>query len=470
MAAILCLPAWPLWAAEPTHRELYLTDPSDQESVIETFLAPGEFSDRRVVHVSSGEEATYSLDSSLGATKPFAELHPERLSWPDLAGLKLMVEGGPLTLTPTGDECVTDELLDRGFSIRWVMAPLGQRFEPVPHFALKVVSAEVLGEAGGKRLLFWSEPPSPPVCARGVKEGRPNCRLDGVGQEARALALSPDGRRLALAFGGLRPRLELYDVGRVPRLLWQVLFSKSTGGAIETAFSADGEWVVALTGRGRMHRFDAKTGGRHLSIPSEGRTASAVPPGEVMAVAGESGAVKLWYLADGTIAWRLPPRRARGAVDRLAASGDGRRFATLEYAEERTVVRVWTLGTRSVMTELEVASDAIVDIALDESGNTLYLSHETEGLLAAPVRRPTAAKPLKGESAGRCRGRLQWISGENTLSCATKRGELRIDGQGRFRRSLHSDGATSDWIVKASASGNRLAAVGGGRLLVWWTK
>ncbi len=437
------------------------------ERALETLLAPGEFSGRRFVHLSTGEEAAYSLDSSLSAMEPFAELHPERLPWPRVAGLELVAESPPLKLRPAS-QGVDDDLLDRGFTARWILRALGQRFDPKPHFAVEVVEAEVIADGDGKRLFFWRADPPPAVCRRDAKRGSPNCDLSGVSREARALALSPDGALLAVALGGLRPRLEIYDVRDEPRLVWQSLFAKGSGGAVEVAFSADREWVVALTGRGRMHRFAAASGGQHMTIPSTGRTARAIPPGRIVAVAGDAGEVTFWYLADGTIAWRLPPRRLRGPIDRLAPSGDGRRFATLEYDKEKTVVRVWELGRRAALAQIEVDPFAVADIALDGQGESLFVTHETRGLLTSRIQNYKGLQPLGGRTGERCRGRLRWIPGLERLSCSIPGGELQIDPQGRLMNELITGVRSSDWIVAASSGGRRLAAIGGGHLLVWW--
>ncbi|MCP4674850.1 MAG: WD40 repeat domain-containing protein [Deltaproteobacteria bacterium] len=437
------------------------------ESALETFLAPGEFPGRKFEYTSQGQEAIYSIDSSLSASEPFAELHPERLPWPRIAGLKLIAESPPLKLKPVSDS-VDDDVLDEGFFVRWILKALGQRFEPTPHFAAAVVEAEVIAEQDGRRLFFWQAPPSPVVCKSKTSAGHPNCDLSGVSREVKAMALSPDGKLLALAIGGIRPRLEVYNVAAEPRLAWQSLFAVASGGAVEVAFSADGEWVVAFTGRGRMHRFDAETGGRHMSIPSAGRAARAIPPGRVLAVAGEAGEVNLWYLADGTIAWRLPPRKLRGPIDRLAASGDGRRFATLEYDEEKTLVRVWEIKRRAMLAQVEVDPYAVADIALDHTGRTLFVTHEKKGLLSAVVDRKARLVEVGGENGARCRGRLRWIPKATLLSCSVPHGELQMDSKGRVERELVTQIDAGDWIVAASAGGRRLAAIGDGHLLIWW--
>jgi hypothetical protein len=300
------------------------------------------------------------------------------------------------------------------------------------------------------------------------RTGAPACDLDGIGREVRAAALDPSGRLAGLALAGLRPRIEVYDVEKEPRLLWQCLFPENSGGPMEIAFSADGRWIVALSARGRMHRFDAVTGGNHLSVESKGQTARAIPPGRIMAVAGDQGEVTLWYLEDGTIAWRLPPRRKRGPVDHLAASGEGSRFATLEYEEQKTVIRIWEVKRRKMLAQIEVEDREVADVALDSAGKTLYLAHEKKGLLATPVAAEAKLKSAGGKIGRECRGRLLWLPTPGHLSCTMRQGVVQLDHRGKEIRRLNTGVQAGNWIVAAAANGERLIAVGDGHLLVWW--
>jgi hypothetical protein len=262
----------------------------------------------------------------------------------------------------------------------------------------------------------------------------------------------------------------MYALAGDLRLAWTALFPASAGGVVEVAFSTDGRWVVALTGDGRIHRLDAATGGLHLAIPSRGRAARSIPPGRAVAVAGEAGEVTVWNLADGTIGWRLPPRDLRGPVDRLAASGNGARFATLEYDAARTVVRVWEIARRRMVAQIEVDPYAVADLALDETGGRLFVSHERDGLLAVDLAASgdrAVPRRFGGDAGARCRSRLQWLASASVLSCAVKEGVIELSADGRLRAELAAGGEESDWIVGAALDGAHTAAVGGGRLLIW---
>jgi hypothetical protein len=436
------------------------------DQVVAAFLSPSELAGRTFSYVSAGEEAAFCLDSSLGANEPKATLHPGRVRWPRVAGLELVVAPEAVEVRPAAGGA-TDADLDRGFEVRWLIAPVGQRFAPCPRFEAEVVGADVFAAKDRRILLTWRAKPRPPVCATPADDRLPACDLPGMSREAKAAALSPDGTLLAVAVAGLWPRLEVYDVSAEPRLAWRALFPARTGGVIETSFSADGAWVVALTGKAQLHRFEARTGGGHLAFPSAGRTARALPPGRVMAVAGDEGEVTLWRLADGTVSWRLPARKLRGPVDRLAASGDGRRFATLEYDAERTVVRVWEVRNRSMLAQIDVDPYAVADIALDGDGRRLFVAHAQKGLLAAGVDARTLPAPF-GQDAGRgCKGRLQWVGGARAVMCAVPGGTLLLDEQGRTMSERRSTVPASELVFAAAANGRAMAAVGAGHLLLW---
>ncbi len=447
--------------------EIPLVNEQEQvsENVLEAFLAPGEFPSRRVTFRLEGDAAAYAMDLGLSAQEPLAIFHPERVALPKIAGLPLVLESQPLSLNIVSSNA-TDDRLDEGFTIQLTLVPLGQRFESAPRFAAKPV-AVTLRANDGEALLVWTDTTPAAACRKKADSSAPACTLGGIGLEARALALSPDGDRLAIAFGGLRPRLELYTIHDTPKRLWQILLPKNSGGAVETSFSSDGRWVVVLTGQGRMHRFDARTGGRHLLIPSRGRSARAIPPGRIMAVAGESGEVKMWYLSDGTIAWHLPPRMHRGGVDRIAASGDGARFALMEYTKTQTIFRVFEFRNRSMLWQFALDTLAIADIALDDKGHYLFLSHDTDGLLLANIEKTRPPIPVQKKGIPKCTGRLVWHYIEKTLSCAAAEGVLTLSRNGKLIRRFKTPETTDKWIVSAAAEGRRIAAVGDGRLLVW---
>jgi len=439
------------------------------DAALEALLAPAEFADELFTYTSAGDEAQYSLDVSADGASVTAALVPSRVRWPAKGGVPATVRSPGLALASARPEIGLEEL-ENGVTVHWVLKPLGQVFAPRPAFVLVVVEAQVKSVPGGETLFAYKAEREPPRCRDDVPAGAPRCVLTGVGKEARALAVDPEGRLLAVAIGGLKPRIEMYALSGDLKLAWTALFPPGAGGVVEVAFSTDGRWVVALTGDGRIHRFDAAAGGLHLAIPSRGRAARSIPPGRAVAVAGEAGEVTVWNLADGTIGWRLPPRDLRGPIDRLAASGNGARFATLEYDAARTVVRVWEIAHRRMVAQIAVDPYAVADIALDETGNRVFVSHEKDGLLAADLAAAgdrAVPRRFGGEAGARCRSRLQWLASASVLSCAVPEGVIELSADGRLRAQLAAGAEESDWIVAAALDGAHTAAVGGGRLLVW---
>jgi hypothetical protein len=434
------------------------------EALVETLLYPGEFAGRRFIRVSGGDEALYCLDSSLGAREPFAQVYPERLVWPAIGGVALSVDKLDSRLVPAADD-VTDDVLDAGFAIRWTLEVLGQDFSRAPVFRLKVVGAEVRG-GDGRVLLHWAGAAARDVCTAPASPDLPACQLDGRSLEAQAIAVSPDGTRLALAMTGMKPRIELYDIAQAPRLLWQSTFSTGSGGAVEVLFSADGRWVVALLGNGRIHRFVADTGGRHMGIPSRGTAARGVPPGRLVAVAGKDGELVLWRLSDGTIEWRIPARSEGGQAARIAVSGDGRRIALLEFTDADTAIRVFEVHRRRAVARFTLPGTDWHDIALSGDGQRLFISHETNGLFAAAVDAGGAPEPF-GASAAVCVGRIEWRAEKQMLACSTQGGILHVKADGTDGPVLTTPEVSDRWIAAGSITGGITAAIGSGHLLLW---
>jgi hypothetical protein len=122
-----------------------------------------------------------------------------------------------------------------------------------------------------------------------------------------------------------------------------------------------------------------------------------------------------------------------------------------------------------MLAQIAVGAYTVTDIALDHTGEKLFLAHEQQGLFAADVSDPDAA-PIRigGDAAARCRGRLQWIPGRELLACAVEGGVLQLSDSGKRVSELTIDLDASDWVVAAAAGGGRIAAVGAGHLLVWW--
>jgi len=296
--------------------------------LMEALLFPGEHSTRRFVYTSEGAEAQFCLDASLSAKEPFAQVYPERIAWPTIGGVQIQVDNLNLKLIPQNTS-VTDATLDGGFAIRWFLTVKGQDFLNQPVFRLQAVGAEVFSTRTADVLFHWQKPLPPRICTNTPKKGFPHCDLFGISAETKAVAISPAGHLVAVATTGLKPGIHVFDITSVPVRIWQALFPATSGGALDVAFSADGSYIAALLGNGAIHRFEAATGGRHLTVPAKGLTATVMPKGDIVAVGGKLGELVLWRLSDGTIEWKIEPKNFRGDIDSIAVSGDGTTVATL---------------------------------------------------------------------------------------------------------------------------------------------
>ncbi|OUC94292.1 hypothetical protein CA984_23105 [Streptosporangium minutum] len=183
-----------------------------------------------------------------------------------------------------------------------------------------------------------------------VASRKPGARLAGEGTPALALALHPDGTRLAqgglegaaltplrgggavtldgagdvrtvsfapagdlLAVGDAAGRVQLWEVAtRRPR---GPAIAVHTGGVDLAAFSPDGTLLVT-SGGGRVALWDAATGGQF------GRPAAGVERAVTGVAFPDGGRTLRTVTADGTVADRpLDPGRAAGAVCSRAAGG-----------------------------------------------------------------------------------------------------------------------------------------------------
>ncbi len=461
-ALLLTLPL----SAGTSNTDMPMLDESGEpsEALVEALLYPGEHDDVRFTYTSEGPEAQFCLDASLSASKPFAQVYPERIEWPAIGGVPMQVASLNLKLIPRSDD-VTDAELDRGFAIRWHLRAVGQDFAAEPIFRLQAVGAEVFSTASAKILFQWEKPAPPRVCTDQPEDGFPQCDLPGISIESQAVAVSPVGDLAAVATSGLKPGIHVYRITETPTRIWQALFPAQSGGASDVAFSADGRYVVALLGNGAIHRFDARQGGRHLAIPSRGLTARTVPPGDIVAVGGNSGELVFWRLSDGTIEWRLDAKNFRGDIDEIAVSGNGETVATLEYTETHTIVRLWEIGGKRQGIQFDLPGTSFEKMVLNHNGSALYFSHSQMGLVTLPAKRNGRIEKVS-EASTRCRGALFWATEQSGPACAITGGILKLTATGEVTGTLriHSDAA--QWNVAMAPTGTTVA-VGAGHLLLW---
>jgi WD40 repeat protein len=139
---------------------------------------------------------------------------------------------------------------------------------------------------------------------------------------AKAVAFSPDGRRLAL---GHDAGLVLWDISGK-----QVIWSSLQTDFASVVFSPDGKLVVT-GGVGRVVVVrDAENGQVRFSLPSHSARINAVafsPDSRTLATASADGAIKLWHVPTRQELFEL--RGPGSNCDRLEFAGDGRHLLAL---------------------------------------------------------------------------------------------------------------------------------------------
>ncbi|MCY3759810.1 MAG: T9SS type A sorting domain-containing protein [Gemmatimonadetes bacterium] len=181
-----------------------------------------------------------------------------------------------------------------------------------------------------------------------------------IGLGDRAVAVSPDGRGLAVASG---TGIWLYDAAlRGPPLL------RLPAGEVHSLAFSPGGTLLAAGGPegGSVELWHVDAGQRIADIgPGSGCVAFA-PDGTTLAFGSPGGAVGLWDVAAGTDAGTLEGHS--GLVHSLAFSPDG---ATLASGSADKSVRLWDVGTGTNTAILPAHRDAVNSVAFSPDGRTL---------------------------------------------------------------------------------------------------
>jgi O-acetyl-ADP-ribose deacetylase (regulator of RNase III) len=150
---------------------------------------------------------------------------------------------------------------------------------------------------------------------------------------AQRIVATADGGLMALGLDGDTTTLTAADEGEIGE----------GGGAPAMAVSPEGEWLAMAWPGGALNARNLSTGEEVVfvqNLPGRLMALAASPGGSYVATAASGGTVSVWAAAGGTEMFQL--RGHRGEIHALAFSPDGRRLVSA--SEDRTV-RVWDLGT-----------------------------------------------------------------------------------------------------------------------------
>jgi WD40 repeat protein len=143
-----------------------------------------------------------------------------------------------------------------------------------------------------------------------------------------ALALSPDGKRLAAS--GAEGIVRIWDVATGEELL---ALPKHPNPLSCLCFSPDGSRLATNFGRRTIKVWDVRTGQLLLTLPHEFLLDTAVcfsPDNQTVATAGPAMPVRLWDARTGELTRVMPDAPPKTVVTRLSFSPDGQLLAVVE--------------------------------------------------------------------------------------------------------------------------------------------
>jgi WD40 repeat protein len=288
-------------------------------------------------HESAVTDVQFSSDSSrIAASSRSKGLVLWRLSKPAATGLDHRSNVLALRYAPTGREIVSAGLGDQGACIWQVGSDACQTRLPVPIDRVRAMAISpdgkwlALGGSGGK-VFLWD-----------LALRVPTRVLQAHEQDVRALAFSPEGKLLASA--SLDQSAKIWDVasGRELRTI-------RSAAALNTLAFAGSQRLVTGNRAGQLELFSAVDGTRQNAILAHSDWIMDVAAAkDVLVSAGADRTISLRSAQDGLLIANL--RTRAGRVLSVDISPDGQTVAT--GAEDRTV-RLWSVRTHAELARLD---------------------------------------------------------------------------------------------------------------------
>jgi WD40 repeat protein len=222
-----------------------------------------------------------------------------------------------------------------------------------------------------------------------IDDGKEAMVLSGPGRIAHAVALSPDGTRLATA--SLDGELKLWEVPSGKEVASIRLDGEGRRppvphlGPGSVAFSADGRLVAAVNADGTIDVWDVTTpksvqhfpghSGRVYAVAFDPRDRFLVSAADVAPAHRAEPPLKVWSLEKGGAAYKL--RGLTGGQHGIAFSPDGERLVS---AGEFGRTHLWEANTGRLVLELRDLASSVNGVAFSPDGAYL-LTGEKAGFL-----------------------------------------------------------------------------------------
>ena len=262
-----------------------------------------------------------------------------------------------------------------------------------------------------------------------------------------ALALTPDGQRLAVGSG---ERVTILDLAKTNQIIATLTGHRDAVQSL--AWSTNGRWLAAGSYR-RLSLWDAQSDStnhtRHWATPDGRVTALLFTPDAGTLLSGEAassrgGVVRAWRVQDNTLAaeWSAHTDSIYG----LAISADGKRLAT---AGGDRVAKIWQWPSRQLEAVLEGHSAAVYSVGLNGNGTQAATASADKTVLLWDLKtrlKLTQITSHKGGVTG-----LAWAAADKMLATSSEDGTART-----FTNFIEHTGAQSS----STATERRLGGAG----------
>jgi len=268
-----------------------------------------------------------------------------------------------------------------------------------------------------------------------LESGRPRWDIHVVEDAVETLALSPDGRRIAL--GGWDPKIVVVDAETGET---QARLSGHTDGVREVQWSPSGDAVISAGWDDVVRVWDVASESQTLALRGHESNVEALavaPDGRHIVSGADDRKLRVWDLERGQDHRVLPGQGAK--VHALAFSPDGTRIVTgggphHEDAAEAGSLRVWDVASGQTLRAVPDLEQGIMAVAIDPRGQLVAAGGRSGRIRVEVLESGTKPRVLPGH--------------DGIVTAVAWRDESLL--------STGRDGVLVQWDVEALAAEHRL--------------